>query len=176
MRLRCDDDALRRRRALAMLLALAAAPWLASCGSKPPPPPPPPKPPPPPPKLDVSILAAPRLNPDSNGRNSPVVVRVYELKSAARFASADFMSLFQQDSSALGPDVIARDEFVLQPDGLKSINRLLSPETQALGVMAAFRDLDRAKWRTVIDLAPGRDNSVTVELDELDVKASLGRP
>jgi len=104
------------------------------------------------------------------------VVRIYELKSAARFASADFMSLFQQDSSALGPDVIARDEFVLQPDGLQSISRLLAPETQAIGVMAAFRDLDRAKWRAVVDVTPGRDNSVTVELDGLEVKVSRSGP
>ena len=64
-----------------------------------------------------SIQAAAQLNPSVNKRPSPLQVRIYELKAAAAFGSADFMSLYQSDQSALASEFVAREEFVLQPGG-----------------------------------------------------------
>ena len=137
-----------------------------------PPPPPPPPPPKPPPKLSIAIVASARLNPDLKGRSSPVVVRMYELKSANQFSSADFMTLFDQDKTVLANDIVTRDEFVMRPGETKAINKLLTPETQAIGVMVAFRDLNRAKWRALATLTPGKDNTVSVEFEDVSVKTT----
>ncbi|HEV7914610.1 MAG TPA: type VI secretion system lipoprotein TssJ [Albitalea sp.] len=169
-----------RRRLLATTLALAA--WGAGCSMfapkpPPPPPPPPPKPPPPPPpKLAIRIVAAPGLNPDIRGRASPVVVRVYELKSTAPFDAADFMSLYAQDRTVLGGELVAREELVLEPGETKAIGKLLAPEVRGLAVVAAFRDIERAQWRAAVSLVPGRDNALTVSLDELAVRIQPTRP
>ena len=145
---------------------------LAACGAEPilaPKPIPPPKPK----VLIVNVLAADRLNPSASGRPSPVVMRIYELKAAAPFESADFVSLFDKDQATLGGDVIARDEFVLGPGESMAIKRDLSADSKFLAVMAAFRDLERAKWRAVVPLVAGEDNSPSVRLDALTV--SIGK-
>lgn len=157
---------LHRRAAIAG--ALAAVAGLVACGSKPPPP----APPKPPAVLRIQLEAGARLNPDTRARPSPVVVRVYELKAAAQFTSADFLSLQERDQATLGADVVAREELVLRPGESKLISRTLAPETRFVGVVAAFRDLERARWRAQVELVAGRDNTVTVVLDDVALQAS----
>lgn len=171
----------RRRLALAAsgsILATFAA-LAAGCSlfaPPPPPPPPPPEPPPPPPRLVLRFVASKKVNPDARSRPSPVVVRLYELKSEAQFNAADFMSLNDQDKTALADDIVAREEFVLQPGETKLVDGLLSPETRAVGVMAAFRDLERARWRSVATTKPGRDNRFDFQLDDVFVSVSAAGP
>lgn len=114
--------------------------------------------------LTVDVLAAANLNPSASGRPSPVVVRIYELKAAAPFESADFASLFDKDVATLGGDVVARDEFVLSPGEAMAIKRELAADSKFVAVMAAFRDLERSKWRVVVPLVAGKDNVLSVRL------------
>ena len=78
---------------------------IAGCGTSPPKPA----------KVNGTIQAAASLNPSVSARPSPLRMRVYELKSAAAFNQADFMSLYQSDQAALGADLTGREEFILQP-------------------------------------------------------------
>ena len=54
----------------------------------------------------------------------------------------------------------------------KAIDKLMPPETQAVGVMAAFRDLEPARWRGVALLMPGKDNAVTIHLEGVFIKTT----
>lgn len=151
------------RRASAVALALlGAALLLPACGSKPPPAKPK--------VITVELQAASNLNPNVNGRPSPVVVRLYELKSAAQFQSTDFVTLFEKDQSALGADVVVREEFVLNPGESKLVSRGLGADSKFIAVMVAFRDLERAKWRSSAQLDPGRDNALVVRLEASTVQ------
>ena len=78
---------------------------IAGCGTSPPKPA----------KVNGTIQAAASLNPSVSARPSPLRMRVYELKSAAAFNQADFMSLYQSDQATLGADLTGREEFILQP-------------------------------------------------------------
>jgi type VI secretion system protein VasD len=130
---------------------------LAACGGKP-------LLAPKPKVLTVELRAAPDINPNVNGRPSPVVLRVYELKAAAPFEAADFLSLFDKDQSVLGADIVVRDEFVLNPGESQALKRDLGADSKFIAVMAAFRDLERAKWRAVVPLVAGSDNALSVRL------------
>ena len=152
-----------RRRFTRVGLGLSGAFALAACGAKP-------VAPPKPKVLTVDVLAAANLNPSTSGRPSPVVVRLYELKAPATFESADFLSLFDKDQSLLGADVVVRDEFVLGPGESHAIKRELGADSKFFAVMAAFRDLERAKWRAVVPLLAGKDNAVSVRLDAAAVQ------
>lgn len=145
-----------RRGAVMLVFALVVG-ALSGC-AKPPPPPPKPK------VLTLDVQAAANVNPDARGRPSPVVVRIYELKAAAGFESADFLSLHEKDQSLLGADIVVRDEFVLSPGESKTLKREAG-ESKFLAVMAAFRDLERARWRAVSPLVLGSDNAFTIRLD-----------
>lgn len=153
-----------RRRVCASALAAALAGTLAGCAK-----PPPPKPPS---VLTIRIAATAQLNPDARARPSPVVLRVYELKSSAQFDSADFLSLFDKDQATLGADVVARDEMVLRPSETKTLTKPLNPDTKFIGVMAAFRELERARWRSLVAITADKNNAVTIDLDAFSVQTT----
>jgi type VI secretion system protein VasD len=149
----------------AWTLASALAVGLAACGS-------PPKPPPPT-VVAGSIEAAAQLNPTAARRPSPMQLRIYELKSAAAFGSADFMSLFQGDQAALGPEMVAREELTLQPGETRPYNKTLNADTRFIGVVAAYRDLERATWRTLVPVQLNRTQKLTIRAGELAVSATV---
>lgn len=120
-----------------------------------------------------TIEASAQVNPSSSRRPSPVLVRVYELKTAAAFNSADFMSLYQRDKAELGGDLLAKEEFVLAPGESKAFAKTLSPDTRYLGVLAAFRDVEHARWRSVVPVQPEKMNNVVIRAKELAVEASV---
>ena len=72
--------------------------------------------------LAINIAASAGINPNTNNRPSPVVVRLYELKASAQFEAADFLSLYEKDQAVLGADIVTRDEFVLAPGEKKTID------------------------------------------------------
>jgi type VI secretion system protein VasD len=129
-----------------------------------------------PPTLVVgSIQASAQINPSASKRPSPVLVRVYELKAAASFNAADFMSLYQHDQADLAADLVAKEEYVLEPGETKAFTKTLSPDTHFLGVMAAYRDIEHAKWRTIVAIQPAQAQQVTIRVGELTVEATVGK-
>lgn len=133
------------------------------------------KPPPPPPVTEIAgvMQAAAALNPSVSGRASPLMLRIYELKSATAFNAADFVSLYQCDQAELGADLVARDEFILVPGERREFVRRAAPETRYLGVLAAYRDLERARWRAVAVLRPGQKQRVLIDAGTLSVTATV---
>lgn len=154
------------RRALCLALAVGAAAAFVGCAS----------PPPKPSVLTVNITASSQINPDARKRPSPVVVRTYELKSSAQFTSADFVSLYDKDQALLGGDIVAREEFVLRPGEAKATNKPLAVDAKFLGVMVAYRELERALWRGLVALVPGKNNTVTINLDDVSVQTAVVAP
>lgn len=115
--------------------------------------------------VDAVIQAAETLNPDASGRPSPVVVRVYELRSSSIFENADFFSLYEEEAATLGPDLIAHDEMEIQPgQGLK-YDKALDPATRYVGVIAAFRDLENARWRDFVKVGDNKRMSLQIGLE-----------
>ena len=66
-------------------------------------------------KVVINFETSPALNPDPMGRPSPVVIRLYELKSLGVFNNADFFAIYEQDTTILGNDLNAREEIELVP-------------------------------------------------------------
>jgi type VI secretion system protein VasD len=113
-------------------------------------------------KAPMTLAASSDTNPDATGRPSPVVVRVYQLKTDAAFNGADFFQLFDDEQKVLGAELISRDEFVLAPAERRMLDVTVSGETRYVGVIAAFRDIRNAQWRGLVS-APRKGLTVTVE-------------
>ena len=139
---------------------------LAACSS-------PPKPPPPPVQLAGSIQTSDKANPNQDGRASPLMLRVYELKSVAQFNGADFMSLFQRDQAELAGEMVAREEYMVRPGETHAFVKTLSPDTHFLGVVAAYRDLDHATWRGTAAVDPKKNQLVVIHAEKLAVDLSV---
>lgn len=131
--------------------------------------------PPKPASVTGTIQASAQINPSASKRPSPLLVRIYELKSAAGFNAADFMSLYQRDQAELAADLLAKEEFVLSPGETKTFAKTLAPDTRFLGIVAAYRDIEHAKWRTVVAVEPGQAQKVTVRAGELAVEATISK-
>ena len=121
------------------------------------------------------VQAAANVNPSVSNRPSPLLLRVYELKSASAFNNADFVSLYQRDQAELGAEMVSRDEIVLNPGDSRPLIKTAAPETRYIGVLAAFRDLDRAKWRSVVEVRPGEKQRIVISAEELSVTASVAK-
>jgi len=113
--------------------------------------------------LQADLQADTALNPDLNGRPSPLVVRLYELKSLSVFNNADFFNLFEQDVALLGDELQMRDELHFQPGEHKTLERDLRPDTRFLGIIGAYRDIENARWRNSIEVGPHDDLELVIE-------------
>lgn len=109
--------------------------------------------------MDFVVSASAEINPDAKGRPSPMMVRVYELKSEALFQEADYFSLQDADKAALTGDLLAVDQFILRPGDSRAIRRRSHPDTAVIGVLAGYRDLPNATWRAIYKLPPAADAS-----------------
>ena len=121
---------------------------LAACGKKAPPPPPKPT------HIIMEIEASGDLNPNADGRPSPLAVRFYELKSFSNFKKADFMALYEKDQSVLGGDLVQKHEVVLQPNEKKTLHFEPSDVTRVIGAFAAFRKYEQARWKAWTSVRP----------------------
>jgi type VI secretion system protein VasD len=129
----------------------------------------------------ATLIVASDANPDSKGRASPIVVRVYQLKEEGAFANAEFFALFDKEQETLGASVVAREEYNLRPGETRQLELKLAPEARFVGAVAAFRDIRHAKWK-VITPAPEkgltdllRKNKVTLNVARSELALAIGK-
>lgn len=152
-------------------VAIAAAAMLAAgCGSAPPKPA----------VAKARITASADVNPDREGRPSPVHVRIFQLKEDGAFMGADFWALVDKEQETLGPSLVQRLEFDLTPSESKEFELKIAPEARVLGVMAEYADYRNAQWRvvaqapnkTLLDLV--KKDRVTFEIAKDKVAIAVG--
>src|ERR1700733_13990410 len=91
-------------------------------------------PPPPPPVVTLTITASAQQNPDTNGRPSPVAVRIFQLNATAKFERADVYAVIDREQQTLGADDAGSQEFVLAPSEVKTLKIEPKPGVSAIGV------------------------------------------
>ncbi|MDW1627280.1 type VI secretion system lipoprotein TssJ [Vibrio sp. Y176] len=121
------------------------------------------------PYSDLEIAASYNINPDSNGRPSPVVVYVFELTSNTIFESQDFFSIYEESEKVLGPDLVNKYEVSLTPGQKETYQASMSPKTEYLGIVVAFRDIENSNWRQVIKVDKTGYNTYQVLLEDLSL-------
>lgn len=120
--------------------------------------------------VEARITATPTLNADARSRPSPLVMRVYELSARNAFDTADFVSLYERDKEALAADLVSREEIVLQPGETRDWKKKLSPQTKFLGVVAAYREIERASWRAVLPIKQVAVNRLAIQAEDLTIR------
>lgn len=126
-------------------------------------------------KLDLLLHGSDRLNPDLNGRPSPIVIRLIELKHPVAFENTDFFSLYQRPKEALSPDIVLQEELELRPGEQRDLKLFVQDGSRYVGVLAAYRDLPESNWRYVIPLRHKAQNRIELSLDEHGINA-VDRP
>ena len=153
-------------RALRDIALASVVAMLAACAG--------PSPVPPKPTVVAATLqASANVNPDVRKRASPVVVRLYELKSSAAFDAADFLSLYERDQATLAAEMGSREEFTLRPGDNQPWEKTVGPDVRFIGVIAAFRDIERARWKALVPVKPNARNVVTIRADDIAIAGSV---
>lgn len=120
-------------------------------------------------RVDLKVASQPNVNPDSSGRPSPVHVKVFELRNDLAFKQADFGALFTNPIATLGADLIAADDLVLIPGEARKISYKPTLETRYIGMLAGFRQMDRATWRMLKPIEPEEKSLIALELNDTTI-------
>jgi type VI secretion system protein VasD len=130
--------------------------------------------PPKPAAAHASLVVAADVNPDATGRPSPVVLRLYELKEEGAFNDADYFALFDKEREILGPSLVAREEYELQPGETRSLDLKIPPEVRFIGATVGFRDIRNAKWRTLAPV-PQATSKVVLSIARAEVAITVAK-
>lgn len=114
-------------------------------------------------KVNARITVSSTANPDANGRASPIVLRVYELKSPAAFHNPSFFSIFDEEATTLGKDLVAPSQQLdLAPRNRRVLSRKTNEATRYLAVVAAFRQIEKSRWYDVVELKARKTNKIDI--------------
>ena len=117
-------------------------------------------------KAMITVEAAPDVNPNSAGRPSPVVVRIYQLRADTLFRAADFGKLYSEDQTILGQDLVRRDDYTLMPREQRALEVELPDQARVVCALAAFQSISTAEWFACGNLPA---NIVTVAVERARV-------
>lgn len=124
-------------------------------------------------KLDLTLTASDQLNPDLNGRPSPIVVRLFELKHPVAFENADFFSLYERAKESLAPDLVAGEELELRPGETVQLKLSVQKVSRYVGVLAAYRDLPETRWRYTLPVTAQGVTHAALTLDQTGIHNSI---
>ena len=119
--------------------------------------------------MELTITASEKLNPDIENRASPIVIRIYQLTHIDSFNNSDFFALYENDQSILAKDLKYREEMEIKPSLISSKSLEINPNSKYIAVLAAFRDLDKAQWKSILKIDPLNLQSLKLNLGEFDV-------
>lgn len=121
-------------------------------------------------KVSLNLVASNSVNPDLEGRPSPVVVQVYRIRAADAFNNARFFELYDDAEQVLGQDLVGVTEIEMSPDSKRTLSvEGMTADTRYIGVLAAYRDIDEARWRAIVETPSGEKLDFQVALDALSV-------
>lgn len=107
-----------------------------------------------PPQLFLTVSASANLNPNEAGEPLPTVVRIFQLASMTKADTFDSKDFWEHPAETLGTDLVAQEEFTLDPgeQSMRWVNR--RGPTNYLVAVALFRQTKGKSWRTVVPLTP----------------------
>lgn len=115
---------------------------------------------------ELQFEVAEMVNPDSDGRSSPVVVHLFALSNDQLFKREDFLSLYSDAESRLQSDLLEKQLLKeLVPGEVRMDTLTLPIETKYIGLMAEFVRYEGAKSLLVLPVRSHNKNSYSVELN-----------
>ena len=130
--------------------------------------------------LKGSMQAVETVNPDGQGRPSPLVIKIYQLKAKDKFELADFFALFDQAEATLGADMLGVEDVMMTPGERRPYEGEVDPNTRFIGVVGAYRDINQAQWKAVVPMPEKnilkflKRNSLTISAERLAIVVSVG--
>jgi len=121
--------------------------------------------------VNLTFITSKDLNPDQDGRPSPIIIKVFALTGDRQFKREDFLSLYEDPAERLGSDLIETYELrEFSPDETRVENIPLTPDTRFIGVMAAFVQYDRADALMILPVTSRKTMNYTIRAERLRIR------
>jgi len=124
-------------------------------------------------EIQVKFTISPMVNPDSDGRASPVVLNLLYLKDNRQFEQEDFIALLESPEDRLGKDLIEKvrlKEFIPSEKRLESF--VLPNNVKYVGVIVEYVQYQDANGKLVLPIEAHKTNGyfVNVDKDSISIK------
>ena len=121
--------------------------------------------------LDIELKVSSVVNPDSDGRTSPIVLNLLYLKDNRQFEQEDFIALLESPEDRLGKDLIEKirlKEFIPSED--RRVTYTLPEGVNYVGVIAEFIQYQDAQGKLILPVErhAGNEFIVTVDKDAIN--------
>ncbi|WP_330925365.1 type VI secretion system lipoprotein TssJ [Candidatus Sororendozoicomonas aggregata] len=117
--------------------------------------------------LNLTLSAGKEINNSRSEVPSPLVVRLYELKSAELFQSADFLGIFLRDSKILQQSLVKKRRLPsIKPGGQFAKKYTLDKSTSYVALFGEFEDYNSAVPSVIYKVTKGDDNNLKVLIND----------
>jgi len=124
-------------------------------------------------EIRVKFTVSPAVNPDSDGRASPVVLNLLYLRDDRQFEQEDFIALLESPEDRLGKDLIEKirlKEFI--PSEKREESFVLPNNVKYVGVVVEYVQYQDANGKLVLPIEAHKTNGyfVNVDKDSISIK------
>ncbi|MGF1877599.1 type VI secretion system lipoprotein TssJ [Photobacterium frigidiphilum] len=125
------------------------------------------------PQLFLKIKAASNINPNVEGKPSPIEIRVYQLSDSQAFEQAEFIQLYNDAQGVLKAEVLLTRELAsLLPGEERNEAFPLASEAKYIGVIAGFADYREAKNKAIYQPMVLGSSAINIVLDGINLSIS----
>jgi type VI secretion system protein VasD len=117
--------------------------------------------------VEFELTVSSTVNPDSDGRASPVVLNLLYLKDNRQFEQEDFIALLESPEDRLGKDLIEKirlKEFI--PSEVRDLINVLPEGVNYVGIIAEFIQYQDAKGKLILPIESHSSNEFSVSVDK----------
>lgn len=97
--------------------------------------------------VQVTLQMASDVNPNANGKASPVRVTLYQLALSDEFLASDYLSLSEGKDVELNAQAHKSYDVIMVPGEKKEITLSVNHDITAIGVVTAYRNIAEAQWK-----------------------------
>lgn len=122
-------------------------------------------------KAQIDFTAANDINPNTEGRPSPVVVKLFKLADSRQFKQQDFLALYENAKERLGVDLLEAvnlKEFA--PNEHRTEQLKLTPDVKYIGILVEYSRYKEAQATMVLPIESYKANAYRVKLSHLNVR------
>ena len=109
--------------------------------------------------VTITTHSAKYLNPDIRGNPSPLLLTLLALRSSVGFNQASYRQLQNNSVSALNNNLIDKQSIELRPGETQKMTQSITSDTRYIGLIAAYRNIDQARWRALVPISHQEKNT-----------------
>lgn len=122
-------------------------------------------------KAEIDFFAASDVNPNTEGRPSPVVVKLFKLADSRQFKQQDFLALYENAKERLGVDLLETVQLKeFAPNEQRVEKFKLNPDVKYLGILVEYSRYKEATATLVLPIESYKTNKYQVKLSHLNIK------